>query len=63
MLKVKADPLVLSIDPPDIVNTEAAPPNAVALFTFNVPAESVIPPLNVLAPDNVSAPLPAFVSE
>ena len=38
-------------------------PIAVALLTFNVPTETVTPPLNVFAPDNVSTPLPAFVSE
>jgi hypothetical protein len=38
-------------------------PKAAALLIFNVPAESVNPPLNVFAPDNVNAPLPDFVKE
>ena len=63
LLNVSAEPLVLSSDPPEIVNTEAAAPNALELLIFNVPAESVNPPLNVLVPESVSTPLPAFVSE
>ena len=63
LLNVKADPLVLSSDPPEIVTAEAAAPKALELLIFNVPAESVNPPLNVFAPESVNAPLPAFVSE
>ena len=38
-------------------------PTAVALLRFNVPAESVSPPLNVFAPESVNVPLPGLVSE
>ena len=63
LLNVKADPLVFSIDPPDIVKDEAAAPNAVVLLIFNVPAESVSPPLNVFAPERVNTPPPSLVKE
>ena len=63
LLNVKAVPLVLSSDPPEIVTAEATAPNAFELLIFNVPAKSVNPPLNVFVPESVSTPLPAFVRE
>jgi hypothetical protein len=47
--------------PPFITNTPL--PNAPALPIFNAPALTVVPPLYVFAPLNVSAPAPAFVNE
>ena len=59
---VRAPPERLSsTEAPEIVRLPE--PTAVALERFNVPAESVNPPLNVFAPESVSAPLPDFVSE
>ncbi len=55
-----AAPLVLSIVPP--LTVKVPEPTAVALSMFNCPAESVVPPENVLLPDSVSVPVPAFVT-
>ena len=43
--------------------TDTAPlPSAVALPVFKVPAEIVVPPVNVLAPESVQVPAPTLVS-
>src|SRR5258708_36957459 len=55
-------PEVLLIVPPLIINVPAAVPSALELSMFNVPALSVVPPVNVLAPDNVNSPAPAFIN-
>ncbi len=60
LLSVMAAPLVLSIVPPLTVNVPE--PTAVALLMINSPADSVVPPENVLLPVSVSVPLPAFVT-
>ena len=53
--------VVLSIVPPAIVKVPAAVPRACALLMFNVPAFSVVPPVNVFVPVRVSAPPPFLV--
>jgi hypothetical protein len=57
-VRVMAVPVVLSMNPPLMVNVAAAVPKAEALLMFSVPAFSVTPPLSVFAPDNVRAPAP-----
>ncbi len=59
LLSVIGLPEVLSIVPPLIVNVPV--PTAVALLMFSFPADSVIPPVNVFAPESVSVPAPALV--
>ena len=46
--------------PPVIVNVPV--PSAAALPTLSVPAERVSPPVNVLAPESVTAPMLDFVA-
>ena len=53
--RAMAPAVVLSMVPPLMANVPL--PTALALFTFNCPAESVVPPENVFAPDKVSVPL------
>src|SRR5271170_2111314 len=57
--RVIAAPLVLSIDPPLIVNVPV--PTAVAVLMSSCPADNVIPPSYVPAPFKIKVPAPALV--